>query len=110
MRFIEASRVGVTGPLSGYTPGFCEELAALGFTDWSVTAQLRLMAHVSRWLADQGLDASSLTSERVDELLAARRRQGYTSRLTARSAAPFAQPSPQSRCRAAFEAYRAEWN
>ena len=88
MRFVEASRVQVMGPLRGYTPGFCEELAAQGFTDWSATAQLRLMAHVSRWLADQSLDASSFTSERVDEFVAARQQQGYARRLTGRAVAP----------------------
>lgn len=88
MRSTEASRVRVTGPLEGYAPGFCEELAAQGFTDWSAAAQLRLMAHVSGWLGDEGLDASSFTSERVDEFLAARRQQGYTRRLTSRAVAP----------------------
>lgn len=88
MGFTEASRVRVTGPLAGFAAGFCEELAAQGFTDWSATAQLRLMAHVSGWLADQGLDANSFTSERVDEFVAARRQQGYTRRLTSRALAP----------------------
>src|SRR5262249_9200777 len=35
--------------------------------------QLRLMAHVSRWLEREGLDASGLTTEHVAEFLAARR-------------------------------------
>lgn len=88
MEFTEASRVRVAGPLAGYAQGFCKELAAQGFTDWSATAQLRLMAHVSGWLADHRLDGDSFTSERVEEFLATRREQGYTRRLTSRALAP----------------------
>lgn len=88
MGFTKASGVRVAGPLAGYAPGFCEELAAQGFTDWSAEAQLRLMAHVSGWLADQGLEATSFTSEQVDEFVATRRQQGYTRRLTSRALTP----------------------
>ncbi len=85
---VDPSRVRVTGPLVPYVDGFWSELAAAGYTAWSVEAQLRLMAHVSRWLEAQGLGASDLTSEAVEEFLRARRREGYVDRLSPRGLVP----------------------
>ena len=44
----------VTGPLEPYVSGFVTELVERGYTPVSVAHQLRLMAHVSRWLASEG--------------------------------------------------------
>ena len=85
---VDPSRVRVTGPLVPYVDGFWAELAAAGYTAWSVEAQLRLMAHVSRWLEAQGLDAGDLTSEAVEEFLRARRGEGYVDRLSPRGLVP----------------------
>lgn len=43
--------VRMTGPLAPYARGFAGELARLGFTELSAGGQLRLVAHLSRWLA-----------------------------------------------------------
>jgi integrase/recombinase XerD len=50
--------------------------------------QLRLMAQVSRWLASQGLDCSSLTDEVAGEFLRARRMAGYRNLRSARALVP----------------------
>ena len=42
--------VRVSGPLASYAAGFRESLADTGYTPLSAVVQLRLMAHVSRWL------------------------------------------------------------
>ncbi len=43
--------VHVVGPLEPYAEGLACELARLGFTELSAGGQLRLAAHLSRWLA-----------------------------------------------------------
>jgi integrase/recombinase XerD len=48
------SRVKVVGPLAPYALGFGQELVRRGYTDLSAAEQLRLMAHVSRWMASEG--------------------------------------------------------
>lgn len=69
----ERSGVRVSGPLAAYAGGFSAYLAGHGYTPSSAVDQLRLMAHLSRWLAGQGADAAGLTAERVEEFLAVRR-------------------------------------
>ena len=74
----DPSRARVTGPLQPYAAGFIEELSRLGYTSGSACGQMLLMAHVSRWLAGEGLDAGGLTPEAAKRFLAARRAAGYT--------------------------------
>jgi site-specific recombinase XerD len=78
----------MAGPLAPYAPGFERELNSRGYTRLSAVWQLRLMAHVSRWLASEGLDSAAFTPERADEFCATRRREGYTALLTPRALAP----------------------
>ncbi len=47
-----------------------------------------LVAHLSRWLASQGLAAGELVPERVEQFLTARRAAGYTGHLTLRGLSP----------------------
>lgn len=84
----KASPVTVSGPLACYAEGFRCELAGLGYTALSVANQLRLMAHLSRWLASEDLAAPDLTVERTTLFLEARRAQGYTCWLSPRGLAP----------------------
>lgn len=72
---MDPCRVRITGPLAPYAGGFGEELAARGYADSSAAAQLRLMAHLSRWLEAQGLDAGGLTPQRLERFREARRRE-----------------------------------
>src|SRR6266849_4752313 len=75
------SVVRMVGPLAPYAPGFERELRSRGYTQLSAVWQLRLMAHVSRWLASEGLDSAAFTPERAEEFCAVRRRAGYTAQV-----------------------------
>ena len=44
-------RVRVSGPLEEYASGFAAELARVGYMRDAAACQLRLMAHLSGWLA-----------------------------------------------------------
>jgi integrase/recombinase XerD len=84
----DPSRVRVTGPLEAHAAGFADELARLGYTSGSACGQMFLMAHVSRWLAGEGLDADGLTPEASDRFLAARRAAGYARLLSPKALSP----------------------
>lgn len=83
----DLSRIRVTGPLEPYVSGFVVELVERGYTQVSAAQQLRLMAHVSRWLAWEGLVADDLSSARVAEFFAARRGAGFVNYVTPRALA-----------------------
>ena len=51
----------VLGPLAPYAAGFVVELVGRGYRPRSVSGQLELMAHLSRWLAEQDLQPGGLT-------------------------------------------------
>jgi integrase/recombinase XerD len=82
------SRVRVSGPLAGHAAGFAEFLAEAGYRPLSAANQVRLLAHLSRWMEGRGLGPGELTGERVQEFLAARREAGYYGWLTGRALAP----------------------
>ena len=83
-----AKRARVSGPLGPYADGFRTVLAGWGYTPSSAAGQLQLMAHISRWLVDRGLDGHDLTSAVVEEFLQARRAAGYRQWLSMRGMAP----------------------
>jgi integrase/recombinase XerD len=82
------SRVRVSGPLAEYAAGFAVFLAEAGYTPLSAANQVRVLAHLSRWLEGRGLGPGELTGQRVREFLAARRAAGYTCWLSERGVAP----------------------
>ena len=82
------SSVGVAGPLEPFSPGFAAELGRVGYSPAAASFQLQLMAHASRWLGAEGLDAGGLSAGTVGRFLAARRAAGYTNYLSARAMAP----------------------
>ena len=82
------SRVKVYGPLVPYVGGFRAELESQGYRPNVVSDQLRLLAHVSRWLAGSGFEVADLTPERVDEFLVARRAAGYVLWRSPKGVAP----------------------
>lgn len=84
----DPSRARVTGPLQAYAAGFVAELARLGYTTQSACGQMFLMAHVSRWLGGEGLDASALRPEAAERFLAARRAAGYRLYLSPKALVP----------------------
>jgi integrase/recombinase XerD len=84
----DPSRVRVTGPLAPYAAGFAAELLAVGYRPASAALLLGPVAHLSRWLDDEGLDAGSLSAGVVDQFLAARRAAGYKHYLSRKALAP----------------------
>ena len=80
------ARVG--GPLAPYAEGFRGELERLGYTPLSSAAHVRLMAHLSRWLGRQCLEARALTPTTADAYFAERRAVGYYNSLTGKSLKP----------------------
>src|SRR5947209_7976461 len=75
----------VSGPLEPYAAGLRAELERLGYTPLSAAGQIRLVAHLSRWMADRNVAASGLTVAVVDAYFIDRRAAGYTNSLTRRS-------------------------
>jgi integrase/recombinase XerD len=67
------SGVRVEGPLASYASGFGAHLAEWGYRPRSVVVQLRLLAHLSRWLVAHGMEPSALTVEAVEEFMCVRR-------------------------------------
>lgn len=82
------SAVKVVGPLAAYAPGFGRELKNRGYTDLSVVQQLRLVAHLSRWLDAKSLEAPGLTPEGIEVFCTARQGEGYTTLRTPRALRP----------------------
>jgi site-specific recombinase XerD len=80
--------VRMSGPLTPYAAGFAVELARLGYTPLSARDQLRLVAHLSRWLQGQGLDVAAVSAGVVEGFLAARRAGGYRAHLHPASLEP----------------------
>ena len=78
----------VTGPLAEYADGFRAELARLGYTPLSAACQLRLMAHLSRWMTAEGLSARDLDMPAAERYFAARRSAGYANERTVEALGP----------------------
>jgi integrase len=81
-------RVRVAGPLAALADEFGAELGRLGYSRFTVEAQLQLMAHVSGWLEGRGLGAGELTPARVEQYLVYRRACGRVHRCSPRALAP----------------------
>ena len=82
------SRVRVSGQLAGHAAGFAADLAGAGYVPESVAGQVRVLAHLSRWLGERGLEPGVLTAERVEEFAAARRAGGYRQWVSVRGLGP----------------------
>jgi integrase/recombinase XerD len=65
------------GPLLPYGPGFEAALAGQGYSADSIGRHLRLMVHLSRWLAEQHLTAGDLTAGCARRFLRVRQAQGH---------------------------------
>jgi site-specific recombinase XerD len=100
------ARVRVSGPLEAYAAGFYGDLIAQGYTSWSATNQMRLFAHMSRWLEVKGLQLAGLTEQDLREFVRARREAGYVHLFSPKALAPLlrhllalgvvAEPTPTS--------------
>jgi integrase/recombinase XerD len=81
-------RVRMSGPLEPFAAGFSHSLVRQGYTPISAALQVQLMAHLSRWLAGDGLDVRELRATDVERFLSARRGAGYTHYLSAKAMRP----------------------
>src|SRR5258705_12496143 len=79
----------VTGPLAEYADGFRAELARLGYTPLTAACQLRLIAHLSRWMTAGRLSARDLDMEAAEQYFATRRSAGYANERTVEALGPF---------------------
>lgn len=84
----DVSRIRITGPLEPFAAGFAEELARRGYSPLSAADQVRLLAHLSRWMRSECLAPEALCTERLEAFLGVRRAAGYTRWLSARGLAP----------------------
>ncbi|HEY6794275.1 MAG TPA: tyrosine-type recombinase/integrase, partial [Kineosporiaceae bacterium] len=64
-------------PLARFAEGFADELSQVGYTSFSTRDLLGVVAHFSRWLQDQGLEAGDVDEAVAERFLAARRAAGY---------------------------------
>lgn len=80
-------RVRASGPLAEFASGFESALITAGYTPLSAAVQLRLMAHLSRWLDQQGFAVGEL-SDRAEQYLADRRAAGYRGLRSTRALTP----------------------
>ena len=85
---VKGCRVRVTGPLAGHVDGFREDLSGCGYTVQVRDRNVRLLACVSRWMAERELPAGELTVPLLEDFLAARRREGYHHALSMRALRP----------------------
>jgi integrase/recombinase XerD len=78
----------VSGPLAKYAPGFAEDLVILGYSKSAAKKQMQLLAHLDHWLEAEGRGVGELTTDLVEPLFAARRREGRSNLLTTNSLKP----------------------
>lgn len=82
--------VRFSGPLESYAQGFAAELAWQGYKPaGGIKPQLFLVAYLSRWLAQRGLQSAVLADPTVvEQFFAVRRAAGYTNHRTVKSLGP----------------------
>lgn len=85
---VHPTEVRVTGPLAQFAPDFAGELLRQGYTLNSARLQMHLMAHLSRWLAGEGLDVHSLSITEVERFLRTRRAAGYANHCGSKAMVP----------------------
>ena len=54
------------GPLARYAPGFVAELVEAGYRPNAAAVQLRLLAHLSRWLEREGIDPGDVREPELE--------------------------------------------
>ena len=81
-------RVRMAGPLVHYADGFRQELAVQGYTCQVIDRNLRILAHLSDWMAGQSVEVKELTAARIEEFASDRRKEGYCQWLSAPAVTP----------------------
>ncbi len=85
---VNPTQVSVSGPLAEFGPGYASELLRQGYKTNPAGLQMNLMAHLSRWLADEGLDVHRLSDSEVERYLRARRAAGWMNHCGSRALRP----------------------
>ena len=75
------------GPLAAHAEGFAAEMSRRGYSPSAVHLRLWLLHSLSRWLEEQDLAPSELTSQHVERFVADRRARGLKSWVSLRSLA-----------------------
>jgi integrase/recombinase XerD len=84
----EVLRVQFFGPLRPFVAGFATELLRQGYAAGSARAHVRLMAHLSRWLADEEVDPHGLRVIELRQFLESRLAVGRKNHLTEKAMRP----------------------
>jgi integrase/recombinase XerD len=85
---IDPSRIRISGPLAAFAAGFADDLGRQGYRSHAARKQMWLLAHLSRWLAGEGLGATELNTIEVERFQLARRAAGYTQLLSMKAMQP----------------------
>lgn len=85
---IDLTGVRMSGPLEPFAPRFAADLSRQGYVQGSACQQMQLFAHLSRWLAVEGLMPDALTPSVFECFLEARRAAGYKNYLSVRPTGP----------------------
>jgi site-specific recombinase XerD len=73
----------VNGPLAGYAAGFRQALIAQGYSRRTISDQMSMVAHLSRWLHAEGLKVEALQSTaEIDRFFEERRASGHLVRVS----------------------------
>ena len=62
----EPSRVRVTGPLEPFVEGFIAELEGAGYRPAAAAVQVRVLAHLSRWMREEDVSAGELSEAELE--------------------------------------------
>lgn len=84
---VDPFSVRFTEALAPYQQGLWETFLDLGYTPLSACNLLRLAAHLSRWLDEQGIALESLSPPLIESFIEARRKASYTHFRSARAVA-----------------------
>lgn len=85
---MKRSRIELTGPLAVHAAGFQAELERLGYTASPAKKHFYLLAHLSCWLDERGLDVADVATSRVEPFFAGRRAAGVANLRTRAALAP----------------------
>ncbi len=69
----KVTNVKVEGPLAPFTAAYESRLRVRGYTSLTIVNELRLLAHLSRWMQNTHVAVSDLTTARLEGFLASRR-------------------------------------
>lgn len=84
----DPTRIRVSGPLAAFSAGFAINLLGQGYRPNAACLQMHLMAHLSRWLAREGVDVHRLCTAEAERFLTARRAAGYKNHRTGKALVP----------------------